>query len=69
MTTGASEKGLGSLTRSYQPGIGGSSPRSIWRMRQFFETYRGEAELSPLLRVLPSIPTGLTVSTDCGILC
>jgi hypothetical protein len=56
MTTGTGEKGLESLIRRNMTGIGGFSPQNIWRMRQFFETYRGEAELSPLVRVLPSIP-------------
>jgi predicted nuclease of restriction endonuclease-like (RecB) superfamily len=36
-----------------QPGIRGFSPQNIWRMRQFFETYRNESKLSTLLRELP----------------
>lgn len=36
-----------------EPGVRGFSPQNLWRMRQFFETYRDEAKLSPLLRVLP----------------
>jgi predicted nuclease of restriction endonuclease-like (RecB) superfamily len=36
-----------------QPGIRGFSPQNIWRMRQFFETYRDQPILSPLLRELP----------------
>jgi hypothetical protein len=33
--------------------LGGGSPQNIWRMRQFFETYRDQPILSPLLRELP----------------
>jgi predicted nuclease of restriction endonuclease-like (RecB) superfamily len=46
-------KALSEYIQRRQPGIGGFSPQNIWRMRQFFETYRGEPELSPLVRELP----------------
>jgi predicted nuclease of restriction endonuclease-like (RecB) superfamily len=46
-------RALSEYIQRRQPGIGGFSPQNIWRMRQFFETYRGEPELSPLVRVLP----------------
>ena len=36
-----------------EPGIRGFSPQNLWRMRQFFETYRHEPKLSTLLRELP----------------
>ncbi len=36
-----------------QPGIRGFSPQNLWRMRQFFDTYRDQPILSPLLRELP----------------
>ena len=36
-----------------QPGIRGFSPQNLWRMRQFFETWRGRPKLSALLRELP----------------
>ncbi len=36
-----------------EPGLRGFSSQNLWRMRQFFEAYRNEAKLSPLLRVLP----------------
>ncbi len=36
-----------------QPGIRGFSPQNLWRMRQFFDAYRGEPILSPLVRELP----------------
>ena len=36
-----------------EPGLRGFSPQNLWRMRQFFETYRDDSKLSPLMRVLP----------------
>lgn len=36
-----------------EPGLRGFSPQNLWRMRQFFETYRDDSKLSPLVRVLP----------------
>ena len=44
---------LSVFVQKMQPGIRGFSPQNIWRMRQFFETYRDESILSPLLRELP----------------
>ena len=44
---------LSAFVQKMQPGIRGFSPQNIWRMRQFFETYRDEPVLSPLLRELP----------------
>ncbi len=35
------------------PGLRGFSPQNLWRMRQFFEMYRDDSKLSPLVRVLP----------------
>lgn len=37
----------------HHPGQRGFSPQNLWRMRQFYEAYRGATELSPLLRELP----------------
>lgn len=34
------------------PGVTGYSVQNLWRMRQFFETYRDESKLSPLVREL-----------------
>lgn len=34
-------------------GLRGFSVQNLWRMRQFFETYRDDPKLSPLVRVLP----------------
>lgn len=35
------------------PGMRGFSAQNLWRMRQFAETYRQDAKLSPLVRALP----------------
>jgi predicted nuclease of restriction endonuclease-like (RecB) superfamily len=35
-----------------QPGTSGFSASNLWRMRQFFETYRDEPRLAPLVREL-----------------
>ncbi len=37
---------------AHEPGIRGYSPQNIWRMRQFHETYREDAILSPAVREL-----------------
>jgi len=44
---------LSAYIQIYQPSIRGFSSQNIWRMRQFFETYRDEPKLSTLLRELP----------------
>jgi DUF1016 N-terminal domain len=36
-----------------QPGIRGLSRANLFRMRQFYETYRDESMVSPLVRPLP----------------
>ena len=43
---------LSTFIRRFEPGLSGFSPQNLWRMRQFFETYRDEPKLSPLVRVL-----------------
>jgi len=40
------------LQRS-EPGLQGFSSQNLWRTRQFFDTYHGDEELSPLVRELP----------------
>ena len=35
------------------PGRRGFSVQNLWRMRQLFDTYRGDKKLSPLVRDLP----------------
>ena len=37
------------LKRTY-PSAKGFSPQNIWRMKQFYETYKGNEKLSPLVR-------------------
>ena len=44
---------LSSFVQHAQPGIRGFSPQNLWRMRQFYETYREQPILSALLRELP----------------
>src|SRR5450432_3977627 len=34
------------------PGMRGYSAQNLWRMRQFFETYRDQPKLAPLVREL-----------------
>lgn len=36
-----------------QPAMSGFSASNLWRMRQFFETYRDDVKLAPLVRELP----------------
>jgi predicted nuclease of restriction endonuclease-like (RecB) superfamily len=36
-----------------QPGLRGFMPRNLFRMRQFFETYNGDAVVSPLVTQIP----------------
>jgi len=44
---------LASYIQKRQPGIRSFSRQNLWRMRQFYETYRDEPKLSPLVRELP----------------
>ncbi len=44
---------LSHFIQKRDPEIRGFSPQNLWRMRQFFETYRGQPKLSTLLRELP----------------
>ncbi len=43
---------LAAFIQRAQPGIRGFSPQNLWRMRQFYDTYRAETKLSTLLREL-----------------
>ena len=43
---------LASYIQSRQAGVRGFSPQNLWRMRQFFDAYREQPELSTLLREL-----------------
>ena len=44
---------LAAYVAQREPGVRGFSPQNLWRMRQFFETYRDDPRLSALVRVLP----------------
>jgi predicted nuclease of restriction endonuclease-like (RecB) superfamily len=44
---------LSAFIQRRHPGVRGFSPPNLWRMRQFFDAYRGEPKLSTLLRELP----------------
>jgi predicted nuclease of restriction endonuclease-like (RecB) superfamily len=44
---------LATFVQRKRPGIRGFSPQNIWRMRQFFDAYRDQPNLSTLLRDLP----------------
>lgn len=44
---------LAEYIRHWQPNARGFSSQNLWRMRQFFETYRDQPKLSPLVRELP----------------
>ena len=43
-------KALSEYILSREPGIRGYSSQNIWRMKQFYETYKDRPELSTLLR-------------------
>jgi predicted nuclease of restriction endonuclease-like (RecB) superfamily len=43
---------LANFLKTQQPGLRGFSASNLWRMRQFYETYRGHEVLAPLVREL-----------------
>jgi predicted nuclease of restriction endonuclease-like (RecB) superfamily len=43
---------LAEYIRPHQPNARGFSASNLWRMMQFFETYRGQPKLAPLVREL-----------------
>ena len=46
-------KTLAQLLQTREPGLKGFSAQNLWRMKQFFEAYEGDEELSTQLRELP----------------
>lgn len=44
---------LAGYIRKKEPNASGFSAQNLWRMRQFYETYRHQSILSPLVRELP----------------
>lgn len=49
-------KALPEYILSREPGIRGYSSQNIWRMKQFYETYKDRPELSTLLRENTKMP-------------
>lgn len=45
-------KDLAAWIQAQEPGLRGFSASNLWKMRQFYEAYRGLEELAPLVRVL-----------------
>ncbi len=41
---------LASFIQTHEPDIKGFSDKNIWRMKQFYETYKDYPKLSPLVR-------------------
>jgi len=41
---------LAGFIQSHEPGIKGFSDKNLWRMKQFYETYKDFPKLSSLLR-------------------
>ena len=46
-------KELANFIYQNDPTIKGYSDKNLWRMKQFYETYRENGKLSPLVRELP----------------
>ena len=55
---------LSTYIQKRHPGLQGFSPQNVWRMRQFFDAYRDQPDLSTLLRELPW-SANLHVLTKC----
>jgi predicted nuclease of restriction endonuclease-like (RecB) superfamily len=49
----ATVQNLSRHIRTAMPGVRGYSAQNLWRMRQFYETYRNDEKLSTLVRELP----------------
>ena len=41
---------LANFIKAHEPEIKGFSDKNLWRMKQFYETYKGYPKLSPLVR-------------------
>lgn len=55
---------LSAFLQSKMPGVSGFSERNIWRMKQFYETYRDNQKLSPLVAEIPW-SNNLLIMTAC----
>lgn len=58
-------KRLADWLAAQESGARGLSPQNLWRMRQFYETYREDEKLSPLVREL-SWTNNLLILSKCG---
>ena len=55
---------LSAFLQSKMPGASGFSDKNIWRMKQFYETYKDSPKLSPLVREI-SWTNNLLIMTAC----
>ena len=55
---------LSAFLQSKLPGVSGFSDKNIWRMKQFYETYKDSPKLSPLVREI-SWTNNLMIMTAC----
>ena len=55
---------LSAFLQSKLPGVSGFSDKNIWRMKQFYETYKDSPKLSPLVREI-SWTNNLLIMTAC----
>ncbi len=55
---------LSAFLQSKMPGVSGFSDKNIWRMKQFYEIYKSNQKLSPLVREI-SWTNNLLIMTAC----
>jgi len=55
---------LAKFIQKHEPEIKGFSDKNIWRMKQFYETYKDFPKLSPLVREI-SWPNNLLIFSRC----
>lgn len=56
---------LANFIQTHEPQIKGFSDKNIWRMKQFYETYKDSAKLSPLVREI-SWTNNLLIFSRCN---
>ena len=56
-------EGLAKYIKKQDPNISGFSSRNIWRMKQFYEIYKENKKLSPVVRELPQDTQGVFKDT------
>jgi predicted nuclease of restriction endonuclease-like (RecB) superfamily len=57
-------KELAEFIQQTEPDLKGFSPQNLWRMKQFYETYKDSPKLSPLVREI-SWTNNLAIMTRC----